>query len=275
MGSTACSSCGKPMWDGASVCPHCGTSAAGGPAVPGPAEPIGQGSPPSGNDFLLAPWPQVRRGLATYRSGLIAKLAVVIPGAILIFLAAWGRSVGAVKFLLIATTLGSFLTSIWMLAGLVGYAKVPDRTGGRGAATFSLVLMVIGLLLEAYVVYLVFSLFGGRLGAAFSAMKQMPYLEAISQVLGLLAIVSLLISFSAVARFCGYEMGDRTRTTGTLIVATAAASFLLRMLTAQRVIRSAGVSLLFALGVLVLAIVALVSFLNVLRDMQRATQGPD
>lgn len=224
-----------------------------------------------GDEEYLGPgWEAARAGLRLYRGALIAQISITVGGMLLLLLAALGRSAGMAKAVMLLMAVGSLLAGAGMFFGLLSYAKVPEKTGGRGAAVGALVIVGVVFLMGFYGLFLVFRILSGDHSAIRDAAEQTPWVEGISQVLGLGGMLVLLFSFGQVGRYAGSKtVPARIGPMVALLLVTAVAALGLKVLVATRAI-DGPVLLPIALVVLGLAIAVLVYYLRILKELLAA-----
>jgi hypothetical protein len=199
-------------------------------AEPAATEPAADGEPPRS---LPPTWERAGRGLSLYRAGILLNIGATILGLLLVRAAASGASSGdmfsamqaieTVKQMLVISTVLTFLVSVVALVGLVKYAGLPWESGGRGLAHVGLGGYVAGMLLGGVTVALtVHAASSGSIWALVDLQKdQLPVVQAVTVVVGIVTLVALLRSLAATARHLGLDdLAARTRalTIGVLIV---------------------------------------------------------
>jgi len=221
-------------------------------------------------EYLGTGWEAARAGLRLYRGALIAQISITVGGMLLLLLAALGRSAGFAKAVMVLVAVGSMLAGAGMFFGLLSYAKVPEKTGGRGAAVGALVIVGVVFLMGFYSLFLVFQILSGDHSAIRDAAEQTPWVEGIGQVLGLAGMLVLLFSFGQVGRYAGSKtVPARIGSMVALLLVTAVAALGLKVLVATRAIGGPGL-LPIALVVLGLAIAVLVYYLRILKELLAA-----
>lgn len=227
-------------------------------------EPIAASEPPAPAVFPVA----VHRGLAAYRTALLWRLAVTVGGMILLVLAQLGRSLGAMKFFLVATSLLSLVCGAFMVAGMARFATaVPVSSRVRGPASIALGVMIAGVLSDLAATALVFGIFSSNYSTIMAAVKTAPWLSLGGQVLSLVGIVALLVAFFRLGRALDMErIGERVTRIGWMLGFTIPLAVLMQIL--LRFTRIGPVAGLFFTGaVLVLAIITLVLFIGLLNRL--------
>ncbi len=218
----------------------------------------------------------VRRGLATYRTALIWRLAVIVGGMVLLLLAQLGGSMEAAKVLLVVTSVVSLVCGMVMLAGMVRFAAVPEATRARGPALAALSVMIVGLILDLVALVLVFVLISSKNYSTLrSVMKVLPFIELGGQVLALVGVVALLTALLRLGVHVGLPgVRERVLSLGVMLGVTIPAAVAIRLaLQFARLQPAAGLAL--AGLVLVLAVISLALFLGLLGRLIDWLGNPD
>jgi hypothetical protein len=266
-----CGMCGESIPSTQIICPHCAFTNEH-PEHQEEALSHNDGLPPTPDtedDLLTHPWPVVRHGLDTYKTGIMAKIIVLMGGSLLVFLATASRSYGAAQSMALVTVIGGVLTSLLMLAGLRKYARIPGTTGAKGGANLSKGTLFAQMLIELYVVAQIIFTHGSH-WAARDFTRQQPYLEVIAGILGLISVMALLSSLNNVTRFCGRDQSDRISSLVLLLPVLTIAAFVVQNVISQGHIRSSFILGCVVTGLLVLAIITLVRFFSVVNHARKA-----
>ncbi|NMB76482.1 MAG: hypothetical protein GYA21_15295 [Myxococcales bacterium] len=218
----------------------------------------------------------VSRGLATYRSALLWRLGVTVSGMILLVLAQLGRSLGAMKFFLVTTSLLSLACGVVMVAGMARFATtLPASTRARAPAGLALGVMIAGVLSDLAATALVFGIFSSRISTVMAAVKTAPWLSLGGQVLALVGMVALLVAFFRLGRALDMErIRERVGRIGWMLGFTIPLSVLVQLLLRFTRIGPA-LGLTLAGLTLVLAIITLVLFLGLLGRLILRLQNDD
>jgi hypothetical protein len=236
-------------------------------------------APPAGLDspvqnYTNPEWMSAKRGLVTYRRALIFRIILAIGGGLIIgIMTASGglENLDSILWATLLVTVASTALTGWMVLGLIGYAKVPAETGGRGLATIALVIAALGLLVEIYVTYLL----GKVVLGGFDSLGELAALgdrsfEMIARLGGLVGFICLVVSLKKVASHVGaYHVRDMISSFVMLIFV------IIGIFVAILLLPVPFIALLGGLAVLVLLIVALVKFLRILESLGNAIGGLD
>jgi hypothetical protein len=235
------------------------------------------GSSSSVRSFSDPEWLTAKRGLVTYRRALIISLIVGIAGGVIIGImtvaTATARGMDGMGTILWATLIlavVSLALSLWMLVGLVNYAKVPAETGARGLATVALVISGLGLLVAAYETVGLARVTLGGLKSLLDLAERSNTLTNIARLGQMVGFICLIVSLRRVASHVGAD--DVVRRIGSFItlVGITIGLFVLVLVLPHPVI-----ALLGMLAMLVLVIIALVKFLSILQALGAAIGGLD
>lgn len=231
----------------------------------------GAAAPAEGPAWLQWPgWETSSRGLRLYAAAIAWRLAILVLGVLALFFAYRARSVAAARFLMWAIPVAGLVASGFALAGLAKYAFVPNDTGGRPTALAGLTCSALAVCVDLIGLLLVLSALTSRdLGAVAALGERLSIANGLGQGLGLTSLLVLLASFRRVGHFIGLDLAGRTWATSALVGVAALVVVGARAATADR-----GMAVSDALGLsllgLLLALVAVVMYLAIARDLARA-----
>ena len=232
----------------------------------------GEAGEESSLSFDSAPWPSVLAGIRAYRAALLARLLIAVGALLLAFMARAARSVDGAKLAMVGGVLASLFIGVWMLSGLIRYARVPRESGAQGAAVTAVSLAIVGLLLELYSVFLVSQVYSSSYRALRQVATRLPWMQAVGLALGVFAAVALLVSLGRLSRHL--VLPELVRRVGQVIgvlVIVAVGNVVLRAILAARPRGGTAVVLALGGGVLLLGLaiwglVGLFRILDGLRD---------
>jgi hypothetical protein len=154
-------------------------------------------------------WDDTASGLELYASGLMWRLGVAVTGYTLLMIALLGRSTDLARLTVWALSVATIATSLVMLAGIRRYARQPDDSPGRTAASLAFVLMLGGVLIDIYAFVLLIQTLivdtssYSALAQAREAAERADALSIGGMAVGFTSLLILLLSFAQVARHLG------------------------------------------------------------------------
>jgi len=143
-------------------------------------------------------WRRATDGLAIYRGAIVGKLVVVGGGLALLAATSTTLRPGAgVPWMLL-----DLLLTFGLVAGLWGYAAVPDETDARDSAWMASGSALMLLCLQLYQAWLVVQILDDRPGhphAQLAAQEQLGLVLGVSVLIGLAGLLLLLASLRKLA----------------------------------------------------------------------------
>lgn len=215
-------------------------------------------------------WLDVGAGIRGYAGAIKARLGVLVGGYALLAAVGMSGETELARALLGLLPVATAVIGVIMLIFLARLLRVPAAVGCDGPALLGVILVLVSMLADLHACSLVLDMLGDRLYKAIDARERMPYVEAGSQALVVAAQMALLAAFRRIARFVGdEELAERCGLMVLELGWVLAAATLGRMM-----IGSALAGLVqepaLIVGLLVGAVVILVRYLGVLRDLQAA-----
>ena len=234
----------------------------------------GAGEAPRARSGRRAPdaalWLDLASAVRGYAAAIKVRLGVLLVGYALLVVVGLSGDQELSKMLIVLLPIVAAVIGVIMVLCLARLLKVPASVDGDGPALLGLVLVLLASFADLYAFSLVLDLLSDRVWKAFDAMDKMPYVEVASQALSLGALLSLLTLFRRIARFlCDAELDRRCGSVAALIGALMVLAIGVRVAIENRVVRGESV-LLLAAPLLVGAVVALVRYLGILRDLHAA-----
>jgi hypothetical protein len=230
---------------------------------------------PAASAASLSPgWRSATNGIGLYLGGAAGRVVCALLGYAAMASASGATSTsdlhGVHDSVLVVAVL-SGVASLVMLAGVGSIARSPPDTGGTGAALIALLLMTLGVLLDLATTSITLDALSGNLSAAFFAMDALPYLAAVSALLGVGAGVSLLRSFGNMAHALGAEnLRARANAATMLLIIAGTVAGLAALGLKHMPVEVLG---LVAIIVLPVALAAFVQFLRVAVPLGRAIRA--
>jgi hypothetical protein len=221
-------------------------------------------------------------GLGLYRSGVIANLVLTCIAIGAVGLALLMRDPAKLQGLGLVLPLAGLAATLMMVVGLVRYASnLPLPSGASGGAVGGVILMILGGLLQLYAYSIVWRLHSVQeeaarahsmwdvpdLGDLMDKLELLPWIELMATVAGLLALLLVLGSLRALARWLG-DLGLERRAASLSVavglLAVFAAGVRWYLASARR--PSAGLIIVLGLGALIWALVAIIQYIGLLRE---------
>lgn len=236
-----------------------------------------------GGGVTSAEWQNAASGLELYGSALGWR--VFITFGTYVFLLVIGRSAEghdmAKIFLVIAPAVAMITTGI-MLAGLVRYTRQPMNSPAAATAWLASVLMGIGLLFDGYGLVFTFKLFS-LMDSTYPSYRemtemseQMRSMSMWAMGLGFGSLLALLVSFGQVTSlFRRLDLRDRVVGVGIFIGITSVLVLGFRSYMADGPSVRADALMVYALMVLMLTLVALVTYINLVHTVVRSMREYD
>jgi hypothetical protein len=217
-------------------------------------------------------WEAPLAGLSSYRGALIAKIIVVVASAVMLFLAVSARSMAMAKGVMVLAPLADIIISFVLIGGLWSYAQVPVESEARETAVIGVVIAVMQLLLQLYVMWLVFSLVSPGTNVDHdklrAAQQRLPWLEVFGQISGLSLLLLLLASFHSLARYLAdAQLASRVAGVVVAVIVTMIGAGGLRWAIMAQKIKSSGSLVMIGLITLIVAIVMISMYLGLVRDL--------
>ncbi|WP_224363067.1 hypothetical protein [Hyalangium versicolor] len=218
-------------------------------------------------------WRAASEGLTLYRGALLARIAVMLIGTPLLFLASRSGEQEPSLGLLKVMTLGTLACGLAALVGLFGYSKIPESSGARGHARSALGLGLTGGVFDVWAVILIFRL-SGSVSAAFTYMDQAPWVEAGAQTAGLVALLFLLASFHQAAGVLkASELASRAQWVGWTLGIAGFSSMIFKLVISTT--RGATEVVILALPLVFALVGGAIAFVSLVGELARAMhEGP-
>jgi hypothetical protein len=208
-------------------------------------------------------WAAAARGLRLHRTGVLARLVVMIAGALLVALGSLTREPQLSKALMVLLPLGGLVATGIFVAGLVGFLRAPAEAGGRELGMAALAVIGLGAIIDLYSLTLVWDMLEHP---SFTTVERIQQLEPFGLVTSLAALLLLLGSLRRVARYL--ELGLVVRRTVAISFWAGGLVLVGGAVKARAVIASLGSGVfLLAVPALGLAIWVLVRYLGLLREL--------
>lgn len=214
-------------------------------------------------------WATAADGLDLYAHGIRLRLWIGLLGAMFGMVAVGARSSGMLELMAVLVPLLSLVSTALALAGVRKYTRVPEASGGRGPALVGFVLLCLAAVAEVYVFVLCLELTSDDARMARDAAEAVPLAQAFGLVFGLAGLFAMLVSLSSVSRAVGAtRLRGRVLGVGVLLVVTLVLVLATRSL-AERA-HGPGDALAVAITLLGVALIALATYLSLLRELAAA-----
>jgi hypothetical protein len=222
-----------------------------------------------------AAWSSSADGLRLYGTALVWRLVITFGGYALLLMAVLGKSMGLAKLLMWALPLGAIATGVMMFAGIVRFSGQPEGSPGRAAAVFAAAAMGMALLLDFYALTKILGVVGGEPSDYAAYERSRESMEAAQKVgpwamaLGFAALGALLVSFGAIAsRLAESKLVRRVVTISIWLFFIGASVVGLRLWATDLRRSEAGTAIMFAVLVGIAALVVLIAYIGLVRDVE-------
>ena len=209
------------------------------------------------------------------------RLGIAAAAAVALLVALMGRSYSWVKLVSIAAPAASLVAALGVVVAMHVFSQQPRDSAGRRLAAFAFFEMSIAVVLEGYGFYRTLQLHTTDMSAWSSMDRARDTAETVQTVsmwamgLGFCALFVLLGSFVAVARHLRRDdVGDRVWGVAAMLVVSGAAVLGFRWhVYSDGANISSDSLILIGLGVMAFALAMVISYISVIRDLERALRA--